>query len=112
MSTHLPIDHIPGNGGSKGDFGNPTQEYYQMATIISLEKFQEELSSYIGLIVPHPLNIAHAFYLELSSVALGGKVMSVSDEFFAKAVNLIEVEVREVSQGELSIMSIISPLQA
>jgi allantoicase len=32
-------------------------------------------------------------YQELSSVALGGKVVSVSDEFFAEAFHLILVEV-------------------
>lgn len=31
---------------------------------------------------------------ELSSVALGGKVLSVSDEFFAEAFHLLLVEVR------------------
>ena len=31
---------------------------------------------------------------EISSVALGGKIIAVSDEFFAAAENLIKVEVR------------------
>jgi len=32
--------------------------------------------------------------VELSSVAIGGRIVSVSDEFFAEAYHLIEVEVR------------------
>ena len=35
----------------------------------------------------------HCQILELSSVALDGKIIDVSDEFFAEAENLIKVEV-------------------
>jgi len=37
--------------------------------------------------------MTHYDVLELSSVALGGKIVSVSDEFFAEAFNLLKVEV-------------------
>jgi hypothetical protein len=40
---------------------------------------------------------SHIFDKELSSVALGGKIVSVSDEFFAEAFHLILVEVSPMS---------------
>jgi allantoicase len=39
--------------------------------------------------------------LELSSVALGGKVVKVSDEFFAEAFHLLEVEVSPMANVNL-----------
>ena len=40
-------------------------------------------------------------YTEVSSVALGGQIVSVSDEFFAEAFHLLLVEVCLVSASQL-----------
>lgn len=48
-------------------------------TQIPLDKFQEEFKD---------------TSTEVSSVALGGRIVGFSDEFFAEAENLIKVEVR------------------
>lgn len=37
--------------------------------------------------------ISNRYFKELSSIALGGKIVSVSDEFFAEASQLLLVEV-------------------
>ena len=37
------------------------------------------------------------FLIEISSVALGGRVLSVSDDFFAEAYHLLLVEVSPAS---------------
>lgn len=46
----------------------------------------------------HPIYLSSPlnwiYFPELSSVALGGRVLSVSDEFFAEAFQLLLVEVR------------------
>ena len=44
------------------------------------------------------LGFVRAATIELSSVALGGKIISVSDEFFAEAENLLKVEVSPLHQ--------------
>ena len=68
-----------------------------LQTSIPLDKFKEELSLYTGLIPYRLLYTPHWLTLlpppELSSVALGAKISSVSDEFFAEAFNLLKVEV-------------------
>lgn len=61
---------------------------------IPLEDFTKAFSStigaYVGLSKPERPLTSH---LELSSVAIGGQVVSVSDEFFAEAFHLLLVEV-------------------
>ena len=67
---------------------------------VSLDKFAETFSTTIGTCVTRVFpespadNTARA---ELSSVALGGQVCSVSDEFFAEAYQLLLVEVCRLS---------------
>lgn len=73
-------------------------------TQIPLEKFQETFSTAIGasdlLILPLFARLGTSTHAksascvtELSSVALGGEIVSVSDEFFAEAFHLLQVEV-------------------
>lgn len=45
---------------------------------------------------------------ELSSVALGGKVVKVSDEFFAEAFHLLEVEVSSTASASLQYIKSLS----
>jgi hypothetical protein len=69
---------------------------------IPLEQFQQvfkdtstgELQLLLSLVEPLS-EIAHVriISLEVSSVALGGKIVSFSDEFFAEASNLLKVHV-------------------
>lgn len=55
--------------------------------------------------------------IELSSVALGGRIVAVSDEFFAEAFHLLLVEVSGIIGGRGSgcahdSVPYVSPLQA
>lgn len=68
---------------------------------ISLDDFKDAFSTTIGKsdyrfstsCVAQTCPIPSHSYAELSSVALGGQVVSVSDEFFAEAFHLLLVEV-------------------
>jgi hypothetical protein len=69
---------------------------------IPLEQFQQvfkdtstgELQLLLSLVKPL-INRAHVrgTSIEVSSLALGGKIVSFSDEFFAEASNLLKVHV-------------------
>ena len=65
---------------------------------IPLDRFAKSFTGFIGACA---LNLelflspeTYLIYIELSSVALGGKICSVPDEFFAEAYHLLLVEVR------------------
>ncbi len=65
---------------------------------VPLDSFKDAFSTAIGIchtpVVPF-IDITDPYYrnAELSSVALGGSICSVSDEFFAEANHLLLVEV-------------------
>lgn len=65
---------------------------------VAIEQFKEHLSAATG--TPTVLGVRysdrwkfHLNYPELSSVAIGGRIVEVSDEFFAEAFHLLLVEV-------------------
>jgi allantoicase len=66
---------------------------------IPLEDFEAAFAATTGDDQPFLVHrsLPHVSASELSSVALGGKIISVSDEFFAKAYHLLLVEVRTSS---------------
>jgi hypothetical protein len=74
---------------------------------IPLERFQEVFKdtstgrslgiSYHSRSVANDVNNCGMSFLEVSSVALGGKIVSFSDEFFAEASNLLKVHVSSLT---------------
>jgi hypothetical protein len=65
-------------------------------TPVPLDHFDSVFGSLIGAPLPRPLRLAAAdpaYPPELSSVALGGSITGVSDDFFADAINLLSVHV-------------------
>lgn len=66
-------------------------------TRIPLDKFTETFSTATGTTISRIADRAQlTVNQELSSVALGGQIISVSDEFFAEAFNLLLVEVSAI----------------
>jgi hypothetical protein len=64
---------------------------------VPLEQFPQVFGTDIGIkhaLPPSDFSPDIHLYLELSSVALGGRVVSVSDDFFAEAFHLLLVEAR------------------
>lgn len=72
---------------------------------IPLEQFQEVFGA---ISTGEPLSFSQLAYLvdahpaEISSVALGGRAVRWSDEFFAEASNLLKVEVRTHSHAHIA----------
>jgi hypothetical protein len=62
---------------------------------VALDEFSQTFSGYIGDSCDAlSLSLADRLWVqEISSVALGGRVIAVSDEFFAEAFHLLLVEV-------------------
>jgi len=60
---------------------------------IPLEASHEPFKFNIGVYCVYHVSHPHATHSELSSVALGGKIVNLSDEFFAEAFHLLKVEV-------------------
>jgi len=63
---------------------------------VALKDFYNHFIGECFTITNRPLSYSAISLSELSSVALGGKVISVSDEFFAEAYHLLLVEVGHV----------------
>jgi hypothetical protein len=69
---------------------------------LALEEFAQLGSSATGQpTCPRLVGVELTLPVEISSVALGGKVTSVSDEFFAKAFHLLLVEASILLNFEL-----------
>ena len=61
---------------------------------VPLQDFEEKFSAFTGIFFTISCDKKGSHLsTELSSVALGGRIVAVSDEFFAEASNLLKVEV-------------------
>jgi allantoicase len=70
---------------------------------ISLDRFSGTFATFIGMYDRQYRCFKSKLmpYAELSSIALGGQIVSVSDDFFAEAFHLLLVEVRLMSMLQL-----------